>query len=641
MWASMPRRMTQAVVQKRPARPAAAPASRARLGARVALWLLPLLVAAAFQHAVASARERVWLAEGVERLAAADPAAAAPRFEALLASRSYAGQARAGLRLGRALAGQARRDDATAGRPRGGGASFAGEAEAAADEAPAELDALGVSLVGLLDGTLRAGRLEACHELARLALDARRPAGWLYLAAARLERGDDAGARELAGAAPALFAGTALGRALLEALDWRARGAVTLVRDRQGVLLGALGPEARFTPRDEAAADCVPAAARAALARVGAAAGVRLSIDLRLCALAFEALGAQRGSIVLLDPATGGLRAAVSDARTRRREPEAAFTQLREPASTAKLVTTTAALRAGIDPDAFLRGRSCHGSQHYGDGTLWCPARAGALTGLAHALAISCNLAFADLAQAVGREALLDEYRRYGVLPVQEEPPPAGDAPAPESDDSQAVEGLTDEPPATYEPAPSPGDDELESVSAPAGSDARVLVAAGGPRQLADLAIGLQDVAVTPLYGARFAAVFAHGALPGVTLIEALDGVLGRSPRALRRAAPVPVLDPAWLPRLWPAMQAVADWGTAAGVAPSDFRVAMKTGTASQWHVGYHCNHVGVGPLPAPVVAFSVRVTHHARSSSAGRAARETTSRLLEGLARLHRIGAL
>jgi peptidoglycan glycosyltransferase len=602
------------------------------VAARVALWLLPLLAGGWLERAGVEARERVWLTQGIERLAAGDVAAATARFDALAGSRRHATRAAAGLRLARALDGRSMPDAPRTRASGRAGASLLGVAEASEPLVP--LDTLGVSLVGLLDGALRDGRLDACHELARLAYDARRPAGPLYLAAARIERGDDAGARALADAAPALFAGTALGQALTEALEWRERGALTIVRDRRGVLLGGLDAQARFTPRDAAAAACVPAAAQAALARAGTLAGVRLSVDLRLCALAYDALGAQRGSVVLIDAATGALRAAVSDARTRRREPQAAFTQWREPASVAKLMTTTAALRAGIDPDAFLRGRICLGSQRYGDGTLWCPARAVPLHGLAHALAISCNLAFADLAEALGRAALLDEYRRYGFALGDAEAPPAGLAAA-ESDDARAVEGGGGE--ADEPPAPIDG----EAVLAASDLEARVLVADGGQRQLADLAIGLQDTAVTPLYGARLAAVFAYGALPSVVLIEARDGVLGRSPRALRRPAPSRVLDPAWLPRLWPAMQAAAEWGTAAGVAPPAFRVAMKTGTASQWRVGYHCNHVGVGPLPAPVVAFSVRVTHQPRSSAAGRAAREITTRLLGGLASLDRVGAL
>jgi cell division protein FtsI/penicillin-binding protein 2 len=80
-------------------------------------------------------------------------------------------------------------------------------------------------------------------------------------------------------------------------------------------------------------------------------------------------------------------------------------------------------------------------------------------------------------------------------------------------------------------------------------------------------------------------------------------------------------------------MEAVADYGTGAGLAPSGFRVAMKTGTAAERGLGYHVNYIGLGPLADPAVAFCVRVTHERSSPAVTRAAREVTGRLLESLA--------
>jgi len=94
------------------------------------------------------------------------------------------------------------------------------------------------------------------------------------------------------------------------------------------------------------------------------------------------------------------------------------------------------------------------------------------------------------------------------------------------------------------------------------------------------------------------------------------------------------VIDPAWLPVLGRAMEAVAEYGTAAGVAPVDFPVAMKTGTGATWHLGYHANYIGVGPWPDPRIAFCVRITHEPSSGRVTRAARQVLADLLEGLAR-------
>jgi cell division protein FtsI/penicillin-binding protein 2 len=56
----------------------------------------------------------------------------------------------------------------------------------------------------------------------------------------------------------------------------------------------------------------------------------------------------------------------------------------------------------------------------------------------------------------------------------------------------------------------------------------------------------------------------------------------------------------------------------------------MKTGTASAPRVGYHVNYVGVGPLPNPTLAFSVRVTHQPTSPGVNRVARDVLRRVLQ-----------
>jgi cell division protein FtsI/penicillin-binding protein 2 len=85
-------------------------------------------------------------------------------------------------------------------------------------------------------------------------------------------------------------------------------------------------------------------------------------------------------------------------------------------------------------------------------------------------------------------------------------------------------------------------------------------------------------------------------------------------------------------------MLGVAVHGTAAGVAPLDYPVAMKTGTAAAWRAGYHVNYVGVAPARDPEVAFCVRVTHAPSSPLASRAGREVLAALLQGLAARRRL---
>ena len=440
----------------------------------------------------------------------------------------------------------------------------------------------------LLDLAWRDRRLPALRALTRLAERTGHPLASVYRAALDLEGGDLARARERLRADPSPFASRGLGleiKAVLALLD---QGAVTIVRDRRGRRIGHLDPDRRLVLADGVDPAWVPPAVDATLASTAPSPGLRLSLDLDLAHLAQSALLGRRGSVVLLDPRTGAVLAAVSDPRTAEAGGTPAFEERREPASISKLITTAAALRAGLDPDAAIAQMTCTGSQRYQGGTLWCSHPAGRLEGLDQALAMSCNVAFANLGVLVGRKRLLDELRRWGF-------------------DGGAL-GL-----------------------GPAG---RILTAAGSERQLADLSIGLEATDLTPLHGALLAAVIGNqGRMPEPFLLEAAQGPLGLEPRPFDRPPARDVIDPAWLGVLSRAMQAVSAYGTAAGLAPEGFPVAMKTGTGATWHLGYHANHIGVGPWPDPRVAFCVRVTHEPSSGRVTRAARQVVGALLQGLA--------
>jgi len=140
-------------------------------------------------------------------------------------------------------------------------------------------------------------------------------------------------------------------------------------------------------------------------------------------------------------------------------------------------------------------------------------------------------------------------------------------------------------------------------------------------------------VDVTPLHAALLAAVVANGGrLPEPRLVTATTG-----PLALAGADDPPppgreVIEPAVARRLRRAMEAVTRYGTAAGLAPPGFAVAMKTGTAAEYRKGYHVNYIGFGPLPDARLAFCVRVTHRPTSPAVTRAARDVTRRLLARL---------
>jgi peptidoglycan glycosyltransferase len=505
------------------------------------------------------------LERGRERLLADDPTAARAAFLTARRWPATAGGAAGGLALA----------DALQGLP-------PAEVPALADLAP-------LRPVVVLGGLLRRGDLSPARATAQLLLRAGHPLGPLYAAAIALERGEDEEARQLAARSPLPLSTVPLGRELARALEARDRGVGALVRDRNGELVGMLSSEGTF----ELADGVDPRLLRAPLSEVrwpeGHPGGIRLTLDLGLSRLAEEALGQWRGSIVLLEPRTGDVLVALSDERTTRTEGAAAFRQRREPASIAKIVTTAAAYRAGVDADEQISHMTCRGVDRFGGQPLWCSWAAGPLAGLDQALAISCNIAFARLGVDVGRDGVVSELRRWGF-----------DA----------------------------GPDRL------LGAAGRVTWLPRNARQLADLSIGLTYSDITPLHAALLATVVADGGtMPEPRVVEGTCGPLGLHDTPVPAAPGVPVVEADTTRHLLRAMRAVAIYGTGAGLASPDLPVAMKTGTAAEYRKGYHVNYVGFAPPEDPVVAFCIRITHRPTSHAVTRAARDVARTLFAGLA--------
>ena len=533
------------------------------LALRALLWVLPLALALLAFVFVGRARTEADLAEAAEMLAQGRPADARALLERHRSSGRYGARAGAGLAMAAALGG----------------------ASAADGFSPDDLALFRPRLV--LQAAFQRGDYAATVHVSRLAQAAGDPAARAYEAAALLESGDDKGAA--AALTPALAATPGLGQRVARVLDAHASGAAVTVTDRRGVLAGFLDGGGVFHPETDDVAQWVPPAALERV-RGGDRRGVRLSTDFGLSAMALEALGPNRGSVVLIDLATGGVLVAVSDPRTRASEGGTpAFDQLREPASISKIVTTAAAWRAGHDADAEVSRMVCNGSHRYAGGTLWCSYPAGPLTGgLKEAFALSCNIAFANLAIEVGWRGMVDELERWG-FDRREEVPGAG----------------------------------------------RVLQKEGTERDLASLGIGLDATAITPLHAALLGSTLATGEMPEPAMVSAEDGALGLSPRPVASRPPRRVLDAAWVPQMQQALTGVVEeGGTAEGVAPESFPVVMKTGTASAPGLGYHVNYVGAGPLPHPTIGFAVRVTHQPTAHRVRDAAPEVLASLLDALGR-------
>jgi peptidoglycan glycosyltransferase len=536
------------------------------------LLLVSLLSTAAVGAAIAiGAREsRAELAMVRADMLEADWSAARARLEAMAGSIGARRRALAGLAVIEALTAE-------------------GDDPPVARAAASDLSYFPLGL--LLQRALAEERYAGCMRLVAMLRRAGAPAFPEFEAAALLELGRPESARAVA--LPVLPR-TRVRQALHQVLAGDLGD--VLVRDRDGVLLG----KARqlpanvflFAPAPGVRSELVPAPAIDRLWTVLPARSVRLTVDRVMSEMALRALGPYRGSIVVVDPVDGSVLAAVSDRRTAAEGKAPALEQLREPASIAKLITVTAALRAGYDVDAIFRDMTCNGLLRFDDdgGVLYCAAVNGRLGGLDRALAVSCNVAFARLGELVGRRALLDEYRRYGF-------------------------------------------DFEGDQSAFFG---KVLEPRGSSRQLGDLAIGLEAASITPVHAALEAAMVANGGwMHPPRLYRATDTFLGFAERSLPAPGGWEVLDPSWQPLLTRAMTAAASpGGTAARIAPSSFPVAIKTGTASEPTTGFHVNYIGFGPLPGSRFAFAVRVTHQSSSRRVRNAAFAVTHRLLQGLAR-------
>jgi hypothetical protein len=151
-----------------------------------------------------------------------------------------------------------------------------------------------------------------------------------------------------------------------------ASGVQQLLFDRRGRPLGSIGDDRSLTLEEDLPAGLVPrelathllppalqppglaaAGPGAMAASTAGARALRLTIDRAWSEAAARALGREEGAITILELPSGAVLTAVSNRnrRSRWRARGDSVLDPREPASIAKLITTTAAMRAGLDPD--------------------------------------------------------------------------------------------------------------------------------------------------------------------------------------------------------------------------------------------------------------------------------------------------
>lgn len=321
---------------------------------------------------------------------------------------------------------------------------------------------------------------------------------------------------------------------------------------------------------------------------------VVLGIDANLQQTAIKALGKFRGAVVALDPNTGEILCMASTptfdlSLFRNGISQEDFTQLNEspdhpfinravgsafsPGSTFKIVTTVAAMRAGVfDPNRTV---VCNGGYMLGRQFFKCLSHHGPIQ-FTQALEKSCNTYFSDLAMRVGKDELRQTALDMGFFSKT-----GLDLPYERS-------GLI------------PTDDWLRRVKRPWVPGYTVLTG-----------IGQGDVLTTPLQMADLAAFVANSGI--IYRPHLVRGVRANESQDIELVKPE-VLHQLDLPQTdWDyireAMVGVVEHGTATGSKIPGLVWAGKTGSAevrgqektNSWFIGY-------APADHPQIAICVMV---------------------------------
>ncbi|TWP38233.1 peptidoglycan D,D-transpeptidase FtsI family protein [Leekyejoonella antrihumi] len=323
-------------------------------------------------------------------------------------------------------------------------------------------------------------------------------------------------------------------------------------------------------------------------------ASVELTLNAKVQQAAAEALGNQRGAVVALDPKTGAILAMVTSptydpnplASHNLTSVSKSWTQLNNapnnplinraingnlypPGSTFKLVTSAAALASGkytpnttVPGPARLKLPQTTVSLPTDDGQ---PCGPNDKTTLIHALAVSCNTAYASVGMNLGAAAVRNQAQKFGW-------------------------GQDLKIPLAVTPSVFPANPNLP--------------------ELAQSAIGQFDVRATPLQIAMVSAAIANnGKLMTPYLVQTvrdknLDVIQSTDPKLMSTA-----VQPGVAQQLTTMMEAVVNSGTGSNARVPGMKVAGKTGTAQvggnqiadDWFTGF-------APADNPQVAVAVVV---------------------------------
>ena len=296
--------------------------------------------------------------------------------------------------------------------------------------------------------------------------------------------------------------------------------------------------------------------------RASGSATVETTLDPVVQRAAIEALGDYRGALVAIDPRTNEILALASTGGR-----ELALAEQYEPGSIVKVLTGLNAVNSGFDV-ASMFPYHCNGElmvdgRHFGD---WLPGGHGTLASIDDALAVSCNVFFADVGVRLGRERL---------------------------DRFMTAAGFN-------------GDVDLGTARVSLGKTVGDYY---NNFEIAYLAIGLEHERMNALHVAMLASMMANrGVLTSPKLLRQRRSLLGYVVAAAPLQEKTTLASRVAAETMIRAMQAVvsAPRGTGRHAAVDGVSMALKTGTAGDKKSGLEALIMAFAPVEAPKIAFCV-----------------------------------
>ncbi len=315
------------------------------------------------------------------------------------------------------------------------------------------------------------------------------------------------------------------------------------------------------------------------------------TLNHKLSKVAYDALGDNKGAVVVLEPRTGKILALVSKSSYDPNDIEQKWEMLSEdsdnespllsrasqglypPGSTFKIITALAYMRA--NPDYLDYNYECDGSTEFEGMTISCSnKKVHGNVDLKEAFAKSCNTAFST----IGKDLTIDDLRAISESFFFNKSLPAK---------------ISNNP-----------------------SSFPLKVGESGVKETMQTAIGQGRTLITPLHNVMIAASIANG---GVMMKPyAIDRVESAGGRVLKGYLPeeaATVMTGKEADYLKGLMRSVVTEGTASRLKELNVKVAGKTGTAEQEGKSPHGWFIGFAPANDPKIAISVIVENKGSGS--------------------------